>query len=101
LVTLIKDLECHFADAINPQHINTHTSPKHVSFGSRAVNELLLRILIAILASMVWWIMIWCCTMTSIWGLVLMSKFAFQALTICPALAHLVKYFAGDWTSHG
>jgi hypothetical protein len=63
--------------------------------------QLLLRILIAILASMVWWIMIWCCTMTSIWGLVLMSEFAFQALTICPAYVHLVKYFAGDWTSHG
>ncbi len=40
MVTLIEKLECHFADAINPQPITTHASPKHVSFGSCAVNAI-------------------------------------------------------------
>jgi hypothetical protein len=40
LVALIEDLEHHFADAVNPWPITTHTSPKHVSFGSHAVSAI-------------------------------------------------------------
>jgi hypothetical protein len=40
LIKLIEDLECHFAEAINPQPITTHTSPKHVSFGSCTINPI-------------------------------------------------------------
>jgi hypothetical protein len=34
VVKLIEDLERHFAEAINPQLITTHASPKHDSFVS-------------------------------------------------------------------
>jgi hypothetical protein len=41
VVKLIEDLECHFAEeAVKPQPITTHASPKHVAFGSRAVNAI-------------------------------------------------------------
>jgi hypothetical protein len=39
-VALIKDLKCRFDDAVNPQPITTHTSPRHVSFGSHAINAI-------------------------------------------------------------
>jgi hypothetical protein len=37
VLKLIEYLECHFAEAINPQPISTHASPKHISFGSCAI----------------------------------------------------------------
>jgi hypothetical protein len=40
VVKLIEDLECHFAESLNPQPITTHASPKHVSFGSCAINAI-------------------------------------------------------------
>jgi hypothetical protein len=40
VVKLIEDLECHFAEAVNLPPITTHTSPKHFSFGSCAVNTI-------------------------------------------------------------
>ncbi len=41
VVKLIEDLECHFAEAINPQPITTHASPKHISFVSCAINAII------------------------------------------------------------
>jgi hypothetical protein len=39
-VKLITNLEHHFSEAVNLQPITTHASPKHVFFGSRAVNAI-------------------------------------------------------------
>jgi hypothetical protein len=41
VVTLIEDLECHFAAALYPPPITTYASPKHVSFGSCAVDAII------------------------------------------------------------
>jgi hypothetical protein len=40
VVKIIEDLERHFAEAIHPLPITTHASPKHISFGSRAVDAI-------------------------------------------------------------
>jgi hypothetical protein len=41
VVKLIEDLERHFAAAIHPPPITTHASPKHVSFRSCAVDSII------------------------------------------------------------
>jgi hypothetical protein len=40
VVKLIEELERHFAAAVHPPPITTHASPKHVSFGSCAVDTI-------------------------------------------------------------
>jgi hypothetical protein len=53
VVKLIEDLACHFAEAVYPQPITTHTSHKHVLLDLALSMQLLICILITIPASMV------------------------------------------------
>ncbi len=63
--------------------------------------QLLLRILIAILACMDWWIMIWHFTMTSIWVWSWWVSLLFQQSLFAPLAHVLVKYCSGGRTFHG
>jgi hypothetical protein len=84
VVKLIEELECHFSAVVHPPPIITHASPKHVSFGSCTISAIVAAhsdcysgkhgLIDTDLAFY----------HEQHRGLVLISKFVFPAITICP-----------------